>query len=260
MNVLQNLTELYNHLPVDSTYREVAKGILENLNRLQSDFTIYDLAEITNSSRTTVWRMLQKMGYENFTDFRHALKTASGQYNYYNRMLPGTAETDPEKVLDTVEKQIDSAAAVLHSSFTSETIDEIAKQIHLAKKIRFYFPYRLPMVYSLQQNLAMDGKDTAYFCLLPEILEDTENLDENTLIFISCIEFAETMDMTGVFRNAQKQGACICLLGSENSRYRRMADHILLDKKADIFSWLTALEGMFLAISEYYRALYIDIW
>ena len=34
MNVLQNLTELYNHLSFDSTYRNVCKGILENMEEV----------------------------------------------------------------------------------------------------------------------------------------------------------------------------------------------------------------------------------
>ena len=73
MNVLQNLVELYNHLPMDSTYREVAKGILTHLEEV-ADATIYDVAELTCSSRTTVWRMIQKMGYGSYSEFRHALK------------------------------------------------------------------------------------------------------------------------------------------------------------------------------------------
>ena len=64
MNVLQGLTELYNHLSFDSTYRNVCRGILENLEEA-ADGSIYDIAELTNSSRTTVWRMVQKLGYQN---------------------------------------------------------------------------------------------------------------------------------------------------------------------------------------------------
>ena len=66
MNVLQNLMELYNQLPADSTYRVVAKGILENLSAA-AEGTIYDVAELTDSSRTTVWRMVQKMGNFNIS-------------------------------------------------------------------------------------------------------------------------------------------------------------------------------------------------
>ena len=66
MNVLQNLTELYNHLSFDSTYRNVCKGILENMEEAANG-AIYEIAELTNSSRTTIWRMVQKMGYSNFS-------------------------------------------------------------------------------------------------------------------------------------------------------------------------------------------------
>ena len=55
MDALHNLVEFYNHLPLDSTYRVVAKGILENLDKM-SNVTIYDVEELTSSSRTTVWR------------------------------------------------------------------------------------------------------------------------------------------------------------------------------------------------------------
>ena len=47
MNVLQSLTELYNHLSLDSTYRNVCKGILENLDEAANG-TVYDIAELTN--------------------------------------------------------------------------------------------------------------------------------------------------------------------------------------------------------------------
>ena len=58
MNVIQSLTELYNSQDIDSIYRELALKILGNLNQMQR-VTIYDIAELTNSSRTTVWRLVQ---------------------------------------------------------------------------------------------------------------------------------------------------------------------------------------------------------
>ncbi len=44
MNVLQGLTELYHYLSFDSTYRNVCRGILENLEEA-ADGNIYDIAE-----------------------------------------------------------------------------------------------------------------------------------------------------------------------------------------------------------------------
>ena len=64
MNIFQNMIELYNHLSPGSTYRFALKGILMNLREV-CDASIYELADLTSSSRTTIWRMLQMLGYEN---------------------------------------------------------------------------------------------------------------------------------------------------------------------------------------------------
>ena len=257
MNVLQNLTELYNTLPLDSTYRDVAKGILENLSKMR-DVTIYDIAEITNSSRTTVWRMVQKMGYKTFSDFRHALQAAVTQYTYYNRMLPTEAVCDPETILRAVTGQMQEAMEVLDQCVTPALLAELAEQLHMAHKIRFYTPFRLMFQSALQQNLSMDGKDTASFTLLPDMLEDAQELDEHSILFISTIEFAETMDVQEVFQHAFERGAVIWFAGDSHTRYRRYADRMLLDSGASPFSWLTALEATMLALSEQYRKMYID--
>ena len=105
MNVLQSLTELYNHLSLDSTYRNVCKGILENLDEAANG-TVYDIAELTNSSRTTVWRMVQKLGYKNFTDFHHELRRAVKHYTYYNRLLPSEQSQDAASVKDFMLRQV----------------------------------------------------------------------------------------------------------------------------------------------------------
>ncbi len=257
MNVLQNLIELYNTLPLDSTYRAVAKGILENLNRMR-DVTVYDIAEITCSSRTTVWRMVQKMGYKNFSDFRHALQSAVTQYNYYNRMLPTEATGTPDMILQAVTGQLQESIDVLEQSMSPQLLADLAEQLHMARRVRFYMPFHLVFTGALQQNLAMDGKDTALFSLLPDMTEDARELDENSILLISTIEFAETMDLREVFELARQSGAVIWLAGNSHTQYRRYADLMLLDTDATPFGWLTALDGVMLALSEQYRRQYID--
>ncbi len=258
MNVLQNLTELYNTLPLDNTYRNVAKGILEHLDQMQ-DVTIYDIAEITNASRTTVWRMIQKLGYGTFSEFRHALQSASQQYNYYNRILPAGACRDADSVLHLVCSQLQESVEILEQGITPELLQDVTAQLHRASKIRFYMPFRLPMIGALQQNLSKDGKDTAYFCLLPDMLENAHTLDENSIVIASAIEHAETLDLHRVFSTAQARGAVIWWAGTSQSQYRSFADQMILDIEADSLSWLSALNALILAISEFYRATYIDL-
>lgn len=257
MNVLQNLINLYNVLPLDSTYRTVAKGILEHLDQMK-DVTVYDIAEITNSSRTTVWRMAQKMGYKTFSDFRYALQTAASQYTYYNRILPCNICKTPEDIMNTVSGQMQKSVKLLKQNVTPKQLTEIADQLHRSEKIRFYMPFQLAFVEVLQQNLSFDSKDTAYFTLLPDMLEDVHSLDKNSILIISTIEFAETLDMHEVFKTAHNKGTSIWLAGNGSSQYKKYCDRLLLNVEADALSWLTALEGLFLSISEQYRFTYID--
>jgi DNA-binding MurR/RpiR family transcriptional regulator len=259
MNVLQNLMELYNKLPIDSTYRSVAKGILENLNRI-GDMTIYEVADITNSSRTTVWRMVQKMGYENYSDFRHALKAAVSQYTYYNRMLPLENTQNIEKVVGSFVSRMQHDLSLIETNLTTDRLIELTDILKYTKRISFYLPYRTYAIYSLQQNLAMDGKQTSYFCLLPEMLEDVKQLDESSLVIASSIEFAETLDMSAVFKTAKQKGAMLLLASGKKSRYSHFADEFLLDPgEENTYQALSSiLEILFLSMSEIYRTRFVD--
>lgn len=258
MNVLQNLMELYNQLPQDSTYRVVIKGILENLE-VAADATIYDVAELTDSSRTTVWRMVQKMGYKNYSDFRYALKAAVSQYTYYNRILPPQVGTDA--VISECVGQLKAACKMIEKHLTSKAIERLAQEIYERKQIRFYLHSRSYAVYSFQQNLAMSGKDTAYFCLLPEMLADAAALGKDSLVFINSIEFSETMDLSPLLRRIREAGGRIILANCGKSRYESMADEVLFGAVA--FSEAmgvtanTVFETYMVMLSEIYRRRYL---
>ena len=66
---------------MDSTYRSVIKEILNHLESM-ADATIFDVAEITASSRTTIWRMIKMLGYDSYSEFHHELKKIITQYSY----------------------------------------------------------------------------------------------------------------------------------------------------------------------------------
>jgi DNA-binding MurR/RpiR family transcriptional regulator len=251
--------ELYNQLPLDSTYRVVAKGILENLDKV-SDATIYDIAEMTNSSRTTVWRMVQKMGYDTYSDFRYALKAAVSQYTYYNRMLP-EQDTRPENnIIPAFLSRFQKSYEYMEQKLNIAKIVVLAEELYSAERISFYLPFRIYSIYSLQQNLAMTGKKTGYFCLLPDMLEDAKTLDSDSLIIVNTLEFAETMDMSSVFLTAKSKGSKIILSNTYKSRYQSYADELLFDfepnSNLDHASSIM-FESFILILSEVYRLRYI---
>ena len=257
MNVLQSLTELYNSQEIDSVYRELAKEILGNLDQMRR-VTIYDIAELTNSSRTTVWRLIRKLGYESFSDFRYALQSASSQYVYYNRMVEQRKNITGEKLLTDLSGQLSDANRILTELVSEKEIDELTDEISDASKVHFYLPFRTSFVYSFQQNLWVDGKNTEYQCLIPDMLSATKYLDENSITLLSTIEYAETQDMTSVFETVKEKGSTIWLSGNTDSRYADYADRLLLTTKTKPAAWLIAFECFILALSERYRGKFID--
>ena len=257
MNVLQSLTELYNSQEIDSIYRELALKILGNLDQMHR-VTIYDIAELTNSSRTTVWRLVQKLGYESFSDFRYALQAAASQYVYYNRMMEQRKAVSGEKLIMDLAGQVRDVNCLITEKVSADEIDELTDEISDASKVHFYLPFRTSFVYSFQQNLWMDGKDSEYQCLIPNMLGATRYLNESSIVMISSIEHAETQDMTKVFKTVKEKGSRIWLTGNALSRYEDYADRLLLVSKEKPAVWLIAFELFILALSERYRGKFID--
>lgn len=254
MNVLQSLTELYNHLSFDSTYRNVCKGILENLEEA-ADSNVYEIADLTNSSRTTVWRMVQKLGYQNFTDFHHELKRAVKQYTYYNRLLPPEQSQDAQSVKDIMLAQTMQTYEIIKEQVDAAEVEKIAEELSEADKVVFYTPYKNSAILSLQQNLAMDGKETGYYCLLPDMLEDSRTLTEQSIVIVNMIEHVETMDMEPVFANIKAQRARVY---GASVRYKRYMDRELFrGSREKVVTGVLLFDLYFLMLSEVYRMKYI---
>ncbi|MDE7310580.1 MAG: MurR/RpiR family transcriptional regulator [Eubacterium sp.] len=254
MNVFQNLVELYNHLSFESTYRNVCKGILENLKDA-SEGTVYDIAELTNSSRTTVWRMVQKMGYQNFSDFHHELKRAVKQYTYYNRLLPVEQCHSADLVKEALLQQTMQAYEEMRDEVDTDEVEQIAEELFHAERTVFYTPHKCSAVLSLQQNLAMSGRETAYYCLFPDMLEDSRHLTDKSIVIVNMIEHAETMDMEPVFESMKMQQAKIYGISDKYEKY--------LDRKLFTSDTKRVVRGVMLfdmyilMLSEVYRMKYI---
>lgn len=257
MNVLQNLITYYNQLPPDSTYRNVCRGIMEHMEEAAVG-TVYDIAELTNSSRTTVWRMVQKMGYNSFSDFHHELKRAVKQYTYYNRILPQERCDSAESIKDALLEQMQQAYTDMKTQIQVSDLEQIAAEVHEADRIHFYTPLHSNSILSLQQNLAMSGKETDYYCLMPEMLEGTKMLTQNSIVFVNTIDHVETMDLQMVFENIKEKGARIFGITNHKSKYQKyITQEILNTGIGNVAQGLVTFEMYFYMLSEIYRMNYI---
>jgi len=258
MNVLQNLIELYDHLSIDSTYRSVVRKILLNL-REASEANVYDLAELTESSRTTIWRMLQMLGYERFTDFHYALKQAVKHYSYYNRLIPTSRMHTEEDIVASAVSQIEKAAQNVKKDLDIDQIRKLAKRIHESQGVYFFFPYRTSSINSFQQNLAMAGIETNVVCLLPDMLACSETMRENCVVFCMTIEHAETQDLTGIFERLEEHNAYTVLFTAGETKYDEYIKELVCgEPKSDgAMENVLRYETYMFALSEVFRKLYI---
>ena len=80
MNTLANLFAYYNNGEQD-VYHFVLEKILEN-TELFLRGSIYEIADYCSASTATISRLSQKLGYKNFSDFRHNLFDARHYYQY----------------------------------------------------------------------------------------------------------------------------------------------------------------------------------
>ena len=258
MNVLQNLIELYDHLSIDSTYRSVVRKILLHLPEA-AEATVYDLAELTESSRTTIWRMMQMLGYERFTDFHYALKQAVKHYSYYNRVIPSSRMHVEEDILQEIHTALKKALCSLESDLNADKLCRLARRVYEADGIYFFFPYRTPAITSFQQNLAMAGKETNVVCLLPDMLACAEAMGENCLVLCMTIEHAETMDMTGVFERLKEHRAYTVLFTGGESKYDEYVKEIVCGdpQNSSVLESITRFEAFMFALSEIFRKIYI---
>ena len=258
MNVLQNLMELYDHLSIDSTYRSVVRKILMNLEQA-AQANVYDMAELTESSRTTIWRMLQMLGYERFTDFHYALKQAVNHYSYYNCIIPSSRMHEEEDIVHEVENQIRLAAEHVPEDLDLPQMQRLAKRIMSSGCVYFFFPYRTSAISSFQQNLAMAGIETNVVSLLPEMLSCAETMGENCVVFCMTIEHAETLDMTGIFERLEERKAYTVLFSGNESKYDEyVKEQLCMSPKAQAaMESLIRFDSYIFALSEIFRKMFL---
>lgn len=257
MNVLQNLIGLYVKLPMDSTYRNVIRSLLEQLPHMK-DITVYEMADRTNASRTTLSRMVQKLGYKSVSDFQYALNSALDQYQFYNRLLPQPSAGGESQLLEDAIRGHQHAAELLRSNLTPERLYDLTMQLGHAGQVHFFLPFFMSSALSFMQNLSMAEKKTSYQHLIPDMQQAAEEFDENSILIIGTIEYAEALSMKSIFHTAREKGATIWLAAEATSRYRKYADDLLLPGTKDGYTYLQALDSMLLVLSENFRDHFLD--
>lgn len=258
MNVLKNMIALYNQAPLGSTYRHTLQILLINLSSL-TDVTVYDLAELTNTSRTTIWRLVKDMGYKSFAEFNSALSTSISKFSLYNRMDLGKAQAEPQKNLDRLVKYLTNGTKAF-ANIDLAKVEEIVDILHQKSRVSFYWMEGNPYIDALQQNLSMNGKETNLIANVPDMIGHSVSASADSIVFFRVLDFTETLDVMPIFATLQQQNSTVVLLSNDiESQYEKYADyHINSLFPEDITPGNVLCSTYFVAlVTEIYRGKYI---
>ncbi|MCI7238479.1 MAG: hypothetical protein MR512_02425 [Anaerococcus sp.] len=80
--------------------KEIVNLLADNIDEIEF-LTINELAQITYTSTSTLFRIVKKLGFDSFSDFKYAIKNSLDDYNKYN---PKKNNFFLSKVFDSLEK------------------------------------------------------------------------------------------------------------------------------------------------------------
>lgn len=211
MSLIKNFQEYGNHL----TELEVeCFHKLLSFQDLQPKLTISSLSEALNVSTTTIFRMVKKLNYKTFMDFRYdLLYHRRDEYEYTSKC---------DNVCDTIEKEIKDTMSMLRHLDIGKAIESIvqAKNVLVCSSGMNKYVAKI-----LAVKLSLFGIRTIY----PDdnwflYLEANHLTSEDFVIVIS--RGGETKDIIDVMKTAKMNGCQILLISEKiNSTMSKLSDY-----------------------------------
>jgi len=224
MNLFANLCALYDTTAAEDPHHLAVGCLLRNLGQI-GDASVYELADLCHVSKSTMERLVRRLGYRNLPTFRADVASIATKYTYYNRILPASPACSDE---ETVAAYVAEHRATLDAIALDADLPEIRRIVdamRVASRVVFYTMGRSFAEKSLQFSLTIAGKDAQVFDLYVDQLADAGRLDPSCLAFIETFDTQNAYDMEPVFEEAKGHGARIVLVTmNPASQYAQYAD------------------------------------
>ncbi len=222
MDAIEKLIGYYNKSEEENIYHEVAGSILKNIHRVEES-TIYDLAEMCYSSTSTISRLVKKLEFENFTEFKIQVQFALKNYRLVSRNTRDVEVIgEDEDVLPIFFNYLTNNINNLKDIVKYETIKEISDSLHNAKQILFFS--NVP-VNNVQKGPIIMGKETYVYVNMAEQEKSIERVEEGTVIYAIVPNMIEHANMRSILRKAKDKGAFIIgIIAVEDNNYFKNSD------------------------------------
>lgn len=223
MDSIEKLVEYYNKSNGQNVYHDVVEQILINLHKIKNA-TIYDLAEMCYSSPSTISRLVKKLEFKDYADFKSKIDYSLENYRYLNR---NTRECNIREERDCVDLYFDFLQHninALREMISYEDIKNISDYFYQADKI-FFYSYPSVDAESIQKSLIVSGKRAHLYHTIPLQKESLEEVEEGTVIFAIVPDLLEMAPMRSILKKAKERGAVILTICSGKSNdYMKCSD------------------------------------
>ncbi len=233
MNLHANLTALYNETAADDPYHLAAGALLRNLPAI-ADRTAAEAADICHVSKSTLERLVHRLGYDGFVSFRGDAARIVAKFGLFNRVLPEAPGRGDRETADAYFAEVQATLDAQRSALDFAEVRRVVEALRTARRVVFYTMGRSFAESALQFTLAMAGKDAQVVSRYADQLADAQRLDAGCVAFVETTDFMSTFDMAPVFEAARRGGAKTVLLTlTAASQYADLADLRLASRQTD---------------------------
>ena len=176
------------------------------------DLTIDEIAGLCSTNPMMLSRMVRKLGYQNFAEFRLAARDTISQSRYQNRNIPMDF-VDPDSPAESFLQYMERTISLLRSEKTMDQIDAVCEALHQAKKVHFYGPPNFSIyMLMLLHDLISDGKEIHPYTAKESILLDMSSVSEHSVVFVVPNDLAIDISLSRtIMEDVERKGGRLVL-------------------------------------------------
>ena len=176
------------------------------------DLPIDKIAELCSTNPMMLSRLVRKLGYKNFPEFRSAAQDTISQSKYLNRNIP-MEFVDPKDPAGSFLRYMERVISLLKSNEITAQIETVCNALRAAKKIHFYGPSFVSIyMVMLLHDLISDGKDVHPYTSTESILLDMDSISEDSLVFVIPTDLVIDVTFTRkIMEDVDRKHGCLVL-------------------------------------------------
>lgn len=223
MDSIETLINYYNKTSEKDMYHQVVEHILRNIHKVDK-ISIYDLADLCYSSPSTISRLVKRLEFDNYADFKSKISYALQNYKYLNQNMHEPDDIDDNDLISIYFNFLTNNISYLRSEIDNDQIKNISDHLYCAKQV-FFYSYPQVQADILQKSLIVSGKSAYVYERIPIQEASLDQINDHTVVMAIVPNLVEMGPMRTILKKAREKGAfIITICSSKKNDYRKYSD------------------------------------